>query len=71
MLVVKITAHPPNAFPVLLSKGIPIWITDNFQNCFANDLKSVALQRCREIIIRYRDILARAFWKLRLCGDDR
>jgi hypothetical protein len=44
MLVVKIAGHPPNTFAVFLSEGVPIWVTDNFQNCFANDLKSVTFQ---------------------------
>ena len=69
MLVVEIPGHPPNALTVFLSKGVPIGVTDNFQNCFANDLKSVTYHWRREIIIRYRNILVRAFWELRLCSE--
>jgi len=69
MLVVEISRHPPNALAVFLSKGVPIGVTDNFQNCFANNLKSVTDHWRREIIIRYRNILVGAFRELRFCSE--
>src|SRR5215471_14803741 len=53
MLVGEIARHLPDTLAVLLAKCIPIWVTDNFQYCFADNLKSVTCQWRLKIVIRY------------------